>query len=118
MIKNVKKEGNIFYAEASDMVTKEDIESIIPMMEEMISEYKKVKCLLVLDNMKGYTVGGFLADFGFYLKHKDAFESMALVGDKDFQKAATEILSHFFSGKAKYFDVSELDKAKEWIKEA
>lgn len=117
MINNIEKEGNIFFAEVSDMITKEDIESIIPIVEEMISEHKKIKCLIIITELKGYTIGGFLADFGFYFKHKEAFEYMAIVGDKAYEKSIIEFFDYFLPGKAKYFDVLQLDKAKEWIKQ-
>lgn len=116
MIKNVEIEGNIFFAEVSDMITKEDVESIIPKVEEMIAEHKTIKCLMIITELKGYTIGGFLADFGFYFKHKDAFEYMAVVGDKEFEKSIIDFFDYFLPGKAKYFDIAELDKAKEWIR--
>lgn len=117
MIKNVQQDGDLFIAEAKDMVTKEDIESLIPMAEEMISQYGKIKCLVIINEMKGYSVDGFLADFGFYFKHKDNFSYMAIVGDKKLEKAMNVFLTMFFKDKAKYFETSDLDKAKEWIKQ-
>ena len=118
MIKNIETDKNIFYAEVTDMITKEDVENVIPVVEEMIKQYKKIKCLVFLNNAKGYTLGGFLADFNFYFKHLDAFEYFALIGDKEFEKGMIQLFDKLMPCKAKYVDVSELDKAKEWIKQA
>lgn len=117
MIKNINTDGKIFFAEINDMVTKEDVESVIPVVEKLIEKYQKIKCLLILDNVKGYTLGGFLADFNFYFKHKNAFGNMAIVGDKEFEKAMIELFDKLLPGKAKYFDMSEKDQAKKWIKQ-
>lgn len=118
MIKNIQKEGNILFAEVTDWITKEDVESVIPLVEEMLVDHKKINMFIHLNELKGYTVAGFFADFGFYLKHKDRFHYVAVVGDKEYEKAATEIFDNFMPGKVKYFDVSNLFKAKEWIKQA
>ena len=117
MIKNIEKDKNIFFAEVTGMITKEDVESVIPIVEEILKQYKKMKCLIFLNDVKGYTVDGFLADFNFYFKHKDAFDYTAIVGDKAFEKAMMELFEKLMPDKVKYFDVSELDKAKEWIKQ-
>lgn len=118
MIKNIKKEENIFIAEAVDMVTKEDVEKVVPLIEEMLKEHKKIKYLVIIDKMKGYTLDGFLADFGFYFKHKSSFGYMAIVGNEKHEKAITSLLNIFYRNKAKYFLSSDIDKAKEWIKSA
>lgn len=118
MIKNIEEQGNILFVEVTDMITKEDVESVIPTLEKMIEKYKKIKSLVIMNKLKGYTFGGFLADFDFYLKHQSSFDYMAIVGDKEFEKAIIELLSKLMPGKAKYFDISETDKAKEWIQQA
>jgi len=115
MIEDVEINGNIFYAKVSNMITKEDVESVIPKVEEIINKHGKIKCLIFLNEVKGYTIDGFLADFGFYFKNKNAFNTMAIVGDKAFEKAMTELMDKFLPGKAKYFDSSKLAEAKDWI---
>ncbi|MDD3014537.1 MAG: STAS/SEC14 domain-containing protein [Candidatus Gastranaerophilales bacterium] len=117
MIKNIEKDKNLFYAEVTDMITKEDVEAVIPIVEDIIKQYGKMNCLILLDNVKGYTFGGFLADFNFYLKHYDSFEYLAIAGDKKFEKGIVQIFDKIMPGKAKYYDISELNKAKEWIKQ-
>lgn len=113
MIKNIQNEGNILIAEVSDMITKDDVESVIPIVEEMISKYKQIKCIMEISEMKGYTLDGFLADFGFYFKYKDAFSYMALVGDKKYKTRIMQFLNLFYPNKAEYFD--NINDAKEWI---
>lgn len=115
MIKNIEIKKNVFFVEVSNMITKEDVKSVIPSVEEMIDKYGKIKCLIFLNEVQGYTIDGFLADFGFYFKHKDAFDMTAIVGDKSFEKAMTDIMDKFLPGKMKYFDTSKLTEAKDWI---
>jgi len=117
MIKKIETDKNLFYAEVTDFITKEDVESVIPVVEDILKEYKKMNCLILLNKVKGYTLGGFLADFNFYLKRKDAFDYTAIVGDKEFEKAMAELFDKLMPGKAKYFDISDLEQAKEWIRQ-
>jgi len=59
MIEDVEINGNIFYAKVSNMITKEDVESVIPKVEEIINKHGKIKCLIFLNEVKGYTIDGF-----------------------------------------------------------
>lgn len=117
MINNMGKKENLFFVEISDFITKEDVDNVIPLVEEIIEIYQKMKCLIILNNVKGYTFGGFLADFNFYLKHRNSFDYVAIVGDKEFEKRMIELFDKLMPGKAKYFDILEVEKAQEWIHE-
>ncbi|OGI17155.1 MAG: hypothetical protein A2287_05435 [Candidatus Melainabacteria bacterium RIFOXYA12_FULL_32_12] len=117
MIKLVEKEKNYIYIEAKDMITKEDVGNIIPEFEDLIKKFGKVRTLIVMDKVKGYSLEGFLVDFNFYLKHKNNFDYTAFVGDKKLEKHILKLSENIMPGKVRYFDVSELDKAKEWIKQ-
>lgn len=115
MLKKIEEIKNYMFVEVSDMITKEDVESVIPALDNIIDKHEKIKCLVLLNEVKGYTFGGFIADFNYYLKNKSAFDSVAIVGDKEFEKGMVQIFDKLMPGKAKYFDISELEKAKEWI---
>lgn len=117
MIKHVEHEGNILYIEVTEMITKEDVEYIIPIIDKIVEEYDQMKSIIFLNNVKGYTVEGFLADFNFFLKHHKVFGAIAVVGDKEFEKLLVRMFENMLPERAKYFDASELDKAKEWIKQ-
>ncbi len=118
MLKTVEKDENYLVIEASDMITRDDIVGVIPTIEDIIKKYEKVKNLIVLKNVKGYTFEGFLADFNFYLNHKDNFEYVAMVGDETYKKEMENIIEGLMPEKGKFFETSELDKAKEWLKAA
>lgn len=118
MIKNIETDKNIFSAEVSGMITKEDVESVIPMVEELIENYGRIKCLIILNEVQGYTVGGFLADFNFYFKHVANFDYMAMVGDKEHSGPMETLFEYLMPNKAKYFGLDELEQAKEWLKQA
>ena len=117
MIKNMGKKDNLFFVEISDYITKEDVNEAIPLVEEIIEKYKKMKCLIILNDVKGYTLGGFLADFNFYLKQHNSFDYVAIVGDKEFEKGMVDLFDKLMPGKAQYFDILEVEKAQEWIQE-
>lgn len=117
MIKNIEKIKNCLNLEVTGTITKEDVESVIPVVNEIIKEYKKMKCFIFLNDVKGYTLDGFLVDFHFYLTHKDAFDYTAIVGDKEFEQKFIEIFDKLMPGKLKYFDYAKIEEAKKWISE-
>jgi hypothetical protein len=115
MIENIERTGNLFYVKVSGQITKEDVKYVTPMLEKMIVECKQIKLLVYLNDVTGYTIGGFIADFILYFKYMNAFKNMAIVSNNSIFKKEAEKFSKFFCCNMKYFDVSELAEAKDWI---
>ncbi len=115
MIENIERRDNLFYVKVSGKITNEDVKYVAPMIEKMIVEYKKIKILVYLNNVSGYTIGGFIADFMFYLKYINAFKHMAIVSNNGIFEKEIEKFSKIFPCNIKYFDEIELVKAQDWI---
>jgi hypothetical protein len=47
--------------------------------------------------------------------HSDDIETIAIVGDKKWEKCMLSIMKPFTKANLRYFELSEKEKAKEWI---
>ncbi len=106
---------NVIALKVDDKVKKEDYEKIIPVLDTMIREYGKIRCLAEVSEMSSVEPAAFWKDLKFSLKHADKFEKVAVVGAKSFINALSKLSSPFTSAEVKTFDKDEIVKAAEWI---
>lgn len=107
--------GNVIGIKASGNLTHADYEKLIPKLEELLREHRKLRVLFELEDCQGWVVGAVWDDLKFSLKHGGEFERCAVVGEKAWQKWMTKLAEPFFH--AKYFDMSQLKEAWQWVRE-
>ena len=49
----------------------------------------------------------------FGVKHRNAFDKMAIIGNKKWEEASTAMMSHLMKGESKFF--KEREKALSWL---
>jgi len=109
--------GNIVEVQATDKLTREDYETFVPMTEEKIREYGTIRILFIMHNFHGWTAGAAWEDLKFDLKHFNDIERLAIVGETKWEKGMSVFCRPFTTAKIKYFDHSDLEKAREWIQQ-
>ncbi|HFE37185.1 MAG TPA: STAS/SEC14 domain-containing protein [Gammaproteobacteria bacterium] len=107
---------NILTMRLSGKLTKEDYEQFVPEIERMINAHEKVRILIELIDFHGWTTAAAWEDTKFGVRHFSDIERMAIVGDANWEKGMALLLKPFTKAKVKYFDVSQMDEAKTWIK--
>ena len=93
----------------------EDYKIFVPMIDKALKEAKGLEVDLLAD-MRGFKGWEFLAawdDMKFGIKHRNAFDKMAIVGNKKWEEASVGMMSHLMKGKSKFF--KERDKALSWL---
>jgi len=96
-------------------LTHEDYQVFVPMVDKALKKAKGIEADLLVD-MRAFKGWEFMAawdDFKFGVKHRNAFNKTAIVGDKNREDASTAMMSHLMSGKAKFFKGRE--KALSWL---
>jgi hypothetical protein len=68
------------------------------------------------ENFDGLEMGAMWDDAKFFLKHKNAFEKIAIVGGRRWIEVMMELFTHLMPGDAKTFKGEELQGAWDWIK--
>ena len=93
----------------------EDYQLFVPMIDKALKGAKGLEVDMLVD-MRGFKGWEFLAawdDFKFGVKHRNAFDKMAIIGNKKWEEASTAMMSHLMRGKSKFF--KEREKALSWL---
>ncbi|HRL72018.1 MULTISPECIES: STAS/SEC14 domain-containing protein [Flavobacterium] len=113
---------NIIATRANDLLGIKDYEKIHPFIHNIISTGRKVRWYFEMDDGSGSDSTGFWEDgiieidYGnMKFTHSDDIETIAIVGDKKWEKCMLSIMKPFTKANLRYFELSEKEKAKEWI---
>ncbi len=93
----------------------EDYQLFVPMIDKALKGAKGLEVDMLVD-MRDFKGWEFLAawdDFKFGVKHRNAFDKMAIIGNKKWEEASTAMMSHLMTGKSKFF--KEREKALSWL---
>ena len=111
-------EGKLIQVDLTGKLSSEDYEHFVPLVEQKIQQFGKVKMLVVLQDFHGWDASALWDDIKFDAKHFRDIERLALVGDSRWEKGMAVFCKPFTSAKVKYFDISELAAAREWVQSA
>ncbi|MBA1419496.1 MAG: STAS/SEC14 domain-containing protein [Epsilonproteobacteria bacterium] len=93
----------------------EDYQLFVPMIDKALKNAKGLEVDLLVD-MRGFKGWKLLAawdDMKFGVKHRNAFDKMAIVGNKKWEEDSVAMMSHLMKGKSKFF--KDRDKALAWL---
>ncbi len=110
-------EGKIIEVQITGKLSKEAYEQFVPMTEAKIEEFGKVRMLVVMHDFHGWEAGALWEDIKFDLKHFNHIERLAIVGETKWEKGMSVFCRPFTTAKIKYFDHTDIEQAREWIKE-
>ncbi|TWU56370.1 SpoIIAA family protein [Rubripirellula reticaptiva] len=108
-------EGKIIEIQVSGKLSKEAYEAFLPMTEAKITEFGRVRMLVILTNFHGWDVSALWEDIKFDFKHHGRIERLAIVGESKWEKGMAAFCKPFTSAKIQYFDIAEVTNAREWI---
>ncbi len=96
-------------------LTKEAYDAFVPFTEEQIKEKGKVRMLVVMHDFHGWDLAAVWEDSKFAIKHFRDIERLCIVGESKWEKWMTSFCRPFTKAKIKYFDVAEIDQARQWM---
>jgi len=112
-----EQEGKIVTVRVSGKLDKHDYEEFAPEIERFIQEHGKIRMLVELVDFHGWTPGALWEDTKFDAKHFNDIERLAFVGDARWEKGMAVFCKAFTTAKIQYFDISQEEEAKRWIRE-
>jgi hypothetical protein len=98
---------------------KADLLGFVPIVDKVVDkvlEETKVSDINLLVDMRDFEGWEFMAawdNLKFGVEHRNDFEKMAILGDKNWEKAATSMMNHLIQGEAEFFN--EREKALSWL---
>jgi len=109
--------GKLLIISVSGKLTREDYKSFVPKVEELILKFGRIRVVFEMRDFHGWDAGALWEDIKFDIRHFSDIESLALVGDKKWEKGMSIFCRPFTKAQIKYFDLTEIYKAYEWIRE-
>ena len=105
----------ILTLKAEGKLTHEDYGTITPFIDSALStiDHPKVKVFIDGTELEGWEPRAAWDDFKLGLKHGNAFDKIAIYGNKRWQETASKIASWFISGEAKFFE--DRQEALNWL---
>ncbi|WP_115718233.1 SpoIIAA family protein [Gallaecimonas mangrovi] len=104
----VERTGDQFFLilRAQGTLTHRDYEVITPLLEKALSgvETPHINALVDMTLLRGWELHAAWDDFQLGLKHGQAFDKIALVGNKVWQQLAAKVGDWFISGNIQYFE--------------
>ena len=107
--------GNILGFKVSGKLADSDYKTLTPIIDETTARFGKVRLLMLMDEFEGITLHAAWDDFVFMLKHRDAIERLALVGEDRWERWLAKLGRPFIKGETEYFDKAQLDEAWQWL---
>ena len=108
---------NIIATKANDLLGIKDYEKIHPFIHNIINTGKKVRWYFEMDdgsisNSTGFWEDGIIEiNYGnMKFTHSDDIETIAIVGDKKWEKCMLSIMKPFTKANLRYFELSEKEK--------
>jgi stage II sporulation SpoAA-like protein len=109
-------EGQTLGIRLQGRLTKEHKATFLSTLDQMMTEYEKVRLLLELKGVQGFDPAELWKQLNFEERHFQGCERLALVAEGDWAKAADVLCKPFLGGMAKCFSPAELRKAWVWLK--
>jgi hypothetical protein len=96
----------------------EDYKNFVPVIDAAAAKQGTIRLLAQFNDFHGWDLHALWDDIRFSTTHYTKIERIALVGDKAWEKWMAKVCKPFTMAKIKYFGLSEIDSAKEWLAEA
>lgn len=102
---------------ASGKLDAGDYDTLVPEIEQLIREEGQLRVVFVMEEFHGWTPGGLWEDLKFDVRHFNDVDRLAIVGEKKWHERMTSICRLFSTAEVKYFDHSELEEARQWVRQ-
>lgn len=108
-------EGKVIEVQITGKLTKEAYQAFVPLTEAAIKKFGKIRIVVVMQDFHGWDAGALWEDLKFDLKHFTHIERLAIVGETKWEKGMATFCKPFTTAKIQYFDVKDVEKARQWI---
>ncbi len=113
-------ESNIVEVEVEGEVPPDEFDRALEQMHEAIDRHGKVKVLEKLGNLAMPPIpwSRFWDDLKFGFEHLRDITHVAVVADQSWVAGYVKILDPLFRAELKVFKLDEIDRARQWLKDA
>ena len=109
--------GRILKIIVSGKLSKASYDFFNPRLDSLVERHGKIRILLEMTQFKGWTLGAAWEDLRLGCKHFNHIERIAIVGDRQWEKAMVQLCRPFTRARIRYFEIDDLFDANDWIRE-
>jgi hypothetical protein len=95
-----------------------DYQNFVPVIDAAVARRGKIRLLAQFHDFHGWDARALWDDIKFSTTHCLDIERIALVGEKTWEKWMAKVCKPFTMAKIRYFDVAEMESAREWLEAA
>jgi hypothetical protein len=114
---DIRFSGKVMEVHVTGKLDKEDYDKFIPFTDEMIKEHGKISILFVMKDFHGWSAQALWEDIKFDIKHFAHVDRLGIVGETKWEHGMAIFCRPFTTAKLQYFDISNIDEARQWISE-
>lgn len=107
--------SNTLGIKVGSKLTKQDYEEVIPAIEQKLQEFGELNILIQLEEFEGMEIGALWEDLKFDVKHRNDFNRLAIVGQREWMKWMTKLSKPFFDAEVKFFEPDQVQEAWQWL---
>jgi hypothetical protein len=108
--------GTTYRMDISGVLSRRDLDAVEQAAADAIQRGGRIRLLVVLDGFAGWEPGMSWRDMGFYIRHGDDIERMAIVGDETWRSEALMFAgADLRKAAVEYFPSSEMARASTWL---
>jgi hypothetical protein len=108
--------GKILEVTVTGQLEHGDYERFVPVFERLTNQHGKLRVLFHMIDFHGWQPAALADDIKFDVEHFADIERLAFVGDKAWEKGMSIICRPFTSATIRYFDRSEIEDARAWLR--
>lgn len=107
---------NVYRLEVSGLLGRADLEPCELALAEEMRRIGRVKLLFILKDFEGWQTNGDWSDLTFYVKHGEAIERIAIVGDAKWRSHALMFAAAGLRrAPVEFFSEDDLASARAWL---
>jgi hypothetical protein len=115
MIRIDRQEGTLLVLVATGKLRAADYDAVLPGIGKQIADHGRLRCLLDVRGLEGLEPRAWLEEARFDWEHRRDFERCAVLGDRSWERLATQLSAPLFSGEVRYYDADHAEDALHWV---
>jgi hypothetical protein len=109
--------ANLISVDFESEMTAEDYFELIPKLELQFKKHDKLRVLFDMSDVGDVEIDAVWQDLKSDIKHREDYEKIALVGDKQWHHWGAQAFKPFMKAEVEYFDEDNKEEAIEWVKD-
>ena len=109
-------DNNIVEITVKGKITEADLDQIVSQLKTDIEKYGKLRILEEIRDFSGIDPLALWKDAKFALTHVNDFTHAAIVADAQWMRTISEAIGSILSAEVKVFEPSQIESAREWLK--